>query len=252
VLADLSAMDWTLLVVAAVLVGFAKTAVGGVGAVAVVLCAAVLPARPSTGVLLPLLIVGDVVAVSLYRRHGSVPTLLRLLPGVVPGLLLGALFLAHVDDTVMKAAIGAILLAMGGIQITQHLARGADPSDERRSVRPLWALGAGVAAGFATMTANAAGPVMTIYLIMAGLPMLEMLGTGAWFFLVVNLLKVPLSTSLDLISPTTLLIDVALVPPMLLGGLVGVFTVRKFRQRQFELAALALSMVAASALVITA
>jgi len=249
-LADLSAADWTLLALAGLMVGFAKTAVGGVGALAVVLFAAALPARTSTGALLPLLIAGDVVAVSIYHRHGSVRDLVRLLPGVIPGLLLGALFVGQVGDSAMKLAIGGILLLMGAVQIIQRVTTSAGAlQEDQRGVHPLWTLAAGVIAGFATMTANAAGPVMTLYLIMAGLPMLEMLGTGAWFFLVVNVLKVPLSTSLDLITAPTLLLDLWLIPAMLLGAVLGRLIIRRLQQRQFELVTLALSMVAAAVLV---
>ena len=83
--AELSLTVWVLLAVAAALVGFAKTAIGGAGALAVVIFAAALPTRASTGALLPLLLVGDLVAVAVYRRHASLSTLLRLLPGVLPG-----------------------------------------------------------------------------------------------------------------------------------------------------------------------
>jgi uncharacterized protein len=232
-LASLSAADWTLLALAAVLVGFTKTAVSGVGVLAVVLFALVLPARISTGALLPLLIAGDVVAVSIYHRHGSVHDLVRLLPGVVPGLLLGALFVGQVNDSAMELAIGRILLLMGAIQIIQRVTPSAGPlQKDPGGIHPLWTLAAGATAGFATMTANAAGPVMTLYLIMAGLPMLKMLGTGAWFFLVVNLLKVPLSTSLDLITAPTLLLDLWLIPAMLLGAVIGHRTIRRLQQRQ--------------------
>jgi uncharacterized membrane protein YfcA len=249
-LASLSAADWALLTLAALMVGFAKTAVGGVGVLAVVLFAVVLPARISTGALLPLLIAGDVVAVSIYHRHGSVRDLVRLLPGVVPGLLLGALFVGQVDDRAMKLAIGGILLLMGAIQIIQRVTTSAGPlQEDQRGLHPVWTLAAGATAGFATMTANAAGPVMTLYLIMAGLPMLKMLGTGAWFFLVVNLLKVPLSTSLDLITVPTLLLDLWLMPAMLLGAVLGQRIIRRLKQRQFELVALALSMVAGAFLI---
>ena len=251
--AHLTVVDWTLLVVAGLMVGFAKTAVGGVGALAVVLCAAALPARASTGALLPLLIAGDLVAVSFYHRHGSVHDLLGLLPGVVPGLLLGALFVGQVDDRSMKLAIGGILLLMGAIQVVQRVTTsGSLLTETRRGVHPLWTVAAGVTAGFTTMTANAAGPVMTLYLIMAGLPMLEMLGTGAWFFLVVNMLKVPLSTSLDLITPSTLLLDLWLLPAMLLGAVLGRQVIGRLRQRQFELVTVGLSMTAAAVLAGTA
>ncbi|WP_189671817.1 sulfite exporter TauE/SafE family protein [Promicromonospora soli] len=234
------------------MVGFAKTAVGGVGSLAVVLFAVVLPARESTGALLPLLIAGDLVAVALYRRHGSARELVRLLPGVVPGLLLGAWFVARVDNTTMTLAIGAVLVVMGAVQIGLRLTRRHQDLREPPTVHPVWTAAIGAVAGFATMTANAAGPVMALYLVMAGLPMLQMLGTGAWFFLVVNLLKVPLSTSLDLISWSSLLLDACLVPAMLLGAFVGARLVRRWRQRQFELATLAMSIVAAGLLIASA
>ena len=102
------------------------------------------------------------------------------------------------------------------------------------------------------MTANAAGSVMTLYLIMAGLPMLGLLGTSAWFFLAVNLMKVPLSASLDLINGDTVALTVYLVPAMLAGALIGHRVVRRMEQRQFEVAALTMGMVAAGLLVVTA
>ncbi len=251
-IAGLSATDWTLLLLAAAMVGFAKTAVNGVGAVAVVLFAVVMPARASTGALLPLLIAGDVVAVALYRRHGRLGTLLRLLPGVIPGLLLGAVFVANVDDKAMSLAIGCILLALGALQLYLRRPGAMVKVRDTGTVHIGWTLAAGALAGFATMTANAGGSVMTLYLIMAGLPMLEMLGTGAWFFLAVNLLKVPLSTSLDLMNASTLLMAGVLVPAMVAGALVGHRTVRRMGQQQFELAALLLGMVSAGMLLATA
>ena len=92
---------------------------------------------------------------------------------------------------------------------------------------------------------------MTLYLIMAGLPMLQMLGTGAWFFLAVNLAKVPFSAGLGLISPTSLAMDLALVPVMLAGGAIGVLVVSRMEQRTFEIAALALGALAAGMLALT-
>ncbi len=248
-LPELSAVAWVAVVLAAALVGFAKTALGGAGSLAVVLFAVALPARESTGALLPLLLCGDVLAVALYRRHGSWTTLLRLLPGVVPGLFVGAWFVSAVDDSVMRLAIGLILLAMTLIQLGQR-ARAVAP----RTVapHPVASLGVGVLAGFATMTANAGGPVMTLYLILAGLPMLGMLGTGAWFFLAVNLAKVPFSAGLGLISVPSLLLDLTLLPALLVGGGIGVLTIRRLDQRSFEVAALGLGAVASVLLVLSA
>ncbi len=249
-LPELSPVAWTLLALGAALVGFAKTALGGAGSLAVVLFAAALPSKESTGALLALLLCGDLIAVGVYRRHGSWTTLGRLIPGVLPGLLLGAWFVSVVDDKIMRLAIGAILLVMTGIQVYQRTR--ARPVPGTVSARPWLSLLIGLVAGFATMTANAGGPVMTLYLILAGLPMLEMLGTVAWFFLAVNLAKVPFSAGLGLISGSSLLMDLALVPAMVVGGVVGVLSVRRMEQRTFEVAALGLGGVAALLLVVSA
>ena len=246
---ELSQTTWLWLALAAVLVGLAKTAISSIGSVAVVIFAAVLPARESTGAILPLLLAGDVVGIATYRRHADWGVLARLLPGVLPGLLLGVWFLTVVDDTVMRYVIGTTLLLMTSVQLFQR----ARPAGAGRSrPRPLGAttLGVGAAAGFATMTANAAGPVTTIYLIMAGLPMRRMLGTAAWFYLVVNLAKVPFSARLGLLTRESLVADVLLVPAMLLGAGLGVLLVGRLRQRQFEVVALAFSAVAAVLLLV--
>lgn len=241
---ELSLTAWTLLALGAVLVGIAKTAAAGFGSVAVVLFALALPAKESTGSLLPLLICGDLLAMASYRRHADWSLLLRVLPGVVPGLALGAWFLAIASNGVIRPAIGAITLIMCTIQLWQR--RRTPASVVSDGGRPHLVLAAimGVMAGFATMTANAAGPVTTIYLIMAGLPMLQMLGTAAWFYLVVNLLKVPFSTGLDLINLPSLAMDALLIPGLLAGGLLGRALVRRINQRQFELMALSVSGLA--------
>lgn len=84
--------EFLALAVAAGLVGFSKTAVSGANTISLAVFAAVLPARQSTGVLLPLLIAGDVLAVLTYRRHAHWPTLWRLFPAVAAGVVAGTLF----------------------------------------------------------------------------------------------------------------------------------------------------------------
>jgi uncharacterized membrane protein YfcA len=235
-------LAWLLLGAGALRGGFAKTAFGGAGSLAAVCFAAALPARESTGALLPLLIAGDLLALSLYRRHCSWPTLVRLVPGVVPGLILGAWFVAEADDELMRLAIGTILLVMSIWQLVQ---RRAGARDEAPQLSHAAVALVGVTAGFTTMTANAGGPVMTLYLLASGMLMLELLGTVAWFFFVVNVLKVPFSAGLDLISPASLATDAALVPVMLLGGALGALLVRRISQVTFERGALGLTAVAA-------
>lgn len=242
---DLGTAAWLLLAVAALLVGFAKTSIGGVASISVAVFAAVLPARDSTGALLPLLLVGDVVAVRAYRAHADWPTLLRLFPAVVVGVLAGAVFVGRVDDTVMRRTIGVILLALVAVHLWLRLRqrRGRPAAGAHGRV----ATGAyGTLAGFTTMVANAGGAVMSLYLLSAGASVLGFLGTTAWFFLLVNLLKVPFSVGLGLVTPTSLVLDATLVPFVLVGTYVGRRVIARIDHARFE--ALVLLVIVLSSL----
>jgi len=111
-------------------------------------------------------------------------------------------------------------------------------------------IGAGTAAGFTTMAANAAGPVMALYLQLARVDKVRFLGTNAWYFLIVNLAKTPLTAALGLFSPQVLLRDLVLVPFVLVGTLLGVWLIKRIGQRGFDTAVLAASAVAAVSLIL--
>jgi uncharacterized membrane protein YfcA len=236
-MSTLSVLDWSTLLLAALLVGFAKTAVGGAASVSVALFATTLAARESTGALLPLLLLGDLLAVRAYRRHADWAALLRLMPPVGVGVLAGAVFVAHVDDTTMRHSIAATLLALTAVHLWQrrpqrarsspHAPRVATPSVRKTVLF-------GLLAGFTTMVANAGGPVMTLYLLSAGFAMLGFLGTSAWFFLVVNVFKLPFSVVLGLVTPASLALDAALGPAVVLGALVGRACIRRMDQAWFD------------------
>lgn len=100
-------------------------------------------------------------------------------------------------------------------------------------------------AGFTTMVANAAGPVMILYLLAMRLPKLVFVGTAAWYFMALNLFKLPFSASLGLINPASLGVDLWLGPFAVLGALAGRPVVARLNQRVFEQVALALTFGAA-------
>ncbi|MGC5567701.1 sulfite exporter TauE/SafE family protein [Streptomyces sp. FR-108] len=246
--------EFAALAAAALLVGFSKTAVSGANTVSLAIFAAVLPARASTGVLLPILIAGDVLAVLTYRRHAHWPTLWKLFPAVAAGVVVGTVFLVRADDAMVRTSIGAILLFMAGVTVWRRrraeagagagngTAAGegrAEDGDERpdsvatRTGR-IKARSYGVLGGFTTMVANAGGPVMSMYLLSAGFRKLGFLGTSAFFFLIVNVSKVPFSVGLGLIDGHSLLLDAALVAFVLPGALIGTWAVDRINQRLFE------------------
>lgn len=245
---DLTSWQWLLLALGAFATGLSKTGIPGLGVLTVALFANALEARISTGALLPLLLCADVFGVTFYRKHASWPHLWKLFPSVVAGVVLGFLALGRISNTQVEHLIGAILLAMVGI----HFWRQRQKSDlADRMPHSWWATAiTGVLAGFTTMVANAAGPVMMLYLLAIGLPKLAFVGTGAWFFLLVNAFKVPFSFQLGLITPQSLLLDAILILPMLPGAFLGPVVLARMNQRAFEAIALAFTVLAAIRLVL--
>ena len=249
----ISGWEFAALAAAALLVGFSKTAVSGANTVSLAIFAAVLPARASTGVLLPILIVGDVLAVLTYRRHAHWPTLWRLFPAVAAGVVIGTLFLVWADDAVVRTSIGAILLFMAGVTLWRRrkaeaaAAGAAGAADEPDSVTTrsgrAKARSYGVLGGFTTMVANAGGPVMSMYLLSAGFRKLGFLGTSAFFFLIVNVTKVPFSVGLGLIDGHSLLLDAALAAFVVPGALIGKWAVNRINQRLFEQLVIAATII---------
>ncbi len=231
------------------MVGFAKTAIGGLSTVAVALFASVLPARSSTAALLLVLLVGDTVAVLVYRRDCDWSLLRHLVPAVLPGLGLGALVLAVWGDRTIQLAIGVILLLLVVLQLA--LAR-RTPEVRERPWSGRAKVATGLASGLTTMVANAAGPVMTLYLVAQGVDKRRFLGTGAWFFLGVNLCKVPFSVGLGLVHRDMLVTTALLAPLVLLGAAIGFVVVHRIGQRSFETAVLGASLVSAVALLLRA
>lgn len=244
---ELAWFAWVLLACAAIVIGLSKTAVPGAGMPAIIIFAAVLPAKQSTGTILLLLIAADIFAVTMYRRHANWRTLRRLVPAVVVGVLLGVVFLAFANDLWVRRVIGAILL--GTIVITLLRRRAQDPADDGGSHR-IAAATYGTLGGFTTMVANAAGPVMSMYFLAARFPVKEFLGTAAWFFLVVNVAKVPFSVGLGLITPGGMLLDLVLLPAVVVGALLGRAIAQRIDQVLFDRLVVGFTVVGAAYLLV--
>jgi uncharacterized protein len=247
VMFDINALAVAVVIICALIIGFAKTGVPGFGIVMVPLMAFVFPARSSTGLLLPMLIMGDMVAVAYYRRHGEFKILFKVLPFAMIGIVLGYLAMARLDDLFMKNLIAFIVLILVIFSALREYNVVPD------SVIPhhlLFAGVMGILAGFTTMAANAAGPIMVMYLLAMNLSKEEFIGTSAWFFMVVNWIKVPFSWSLGLITVQSLLFNFKFLPFIVLGAILGIAAVRHLSLKQFRFLALLLAGLAAIKLLI--
>lgn len=239
---DLTWFAWVLLAIAAFAVGVSKTAIPGVTTVSVAIFAAILPAKQSTGALLVLLIVADVFAITAYRRHANWKVLIRLAPAVLVGLALGILFLAVADDEWVRKVIGVILLVVIAVtlvrrRIGQTVAGGGS--------HRIAAASYGTLGGFTTMVANSGGPVMSMYFLASHFSVKEFLGTAAWFFAIVNVMKVPFSVGLGLITVPGLLLDLVLVPLVVGGALFGLWFADRIDQVLFERLVIVFTVVGA-------
>ncbi len=235
----LDGWQWGIAALAAVVVGVSKSGIGGLGMLAVVLFAQILPAKQATGMVLPLLCFGDVVGATYYRKHANWHHLWRLFPWTAAGVVIGYFALDVIDDRQARVLIGGIVLGL----VAMHLIRRRFAGHEAE--HGAWfAPTIGVLAGFTTLVANAAGPLMAVYMLAMRLPKLDYVGTGAVFFLLLNLFKVPFMVHLGLINAASFSLNLTLVPLVFAGAWVGRKLIVRIEQETFENLALGLSLLA--------
>ncbi len=241
---SLNFCGWLVSALSAAVIGISKTGIPGSGILAIPAMAEVLPARSSTGVVLVLLIFADMFAVAYYKRHAVWGHLLRILPFTAAGIVLGYLALGRISDRQLQPVIG-------GIVLTMLLLNFVFLRDKRDGVQPRipsqrwFAAALGLTAGVTTMMANAAGPILVIYLVAMRLPKQQFIGTSAWYFLILNWVKVPFSANLGLINLESLRFNLALFPLVALGAAAGIFILKRIPQKVFSSAVQALAGLAA-------
>jgi uncharacterized membrane protein YfcA len=241
--------QWVFAIIAALCLGMSKTGFTGMSMLGIALMAEVWPARESTGVILPMLVFGDFFAVILFSRHALWPEVWRVLPPAVLGVAIGFGIFQLLPGTLFGPVIGWIILVLVGLQLCQRSQTASRRLEELsgETVAPVngdenrgsfgqislrWSLG--VLAGITTMLANAAGPVMTVYLLALRLAKYEFMGTSAWFYCIINLIKLPFSYSLGVINLSSLGFSVILLPAVAVGALVGQRLLKLVPQLWFE------------------
>ncbi len=248
----LTPAQWALAVLAGLCCGIAKAGLAGVGMMTVLIMADIFPGKLSSGVVLPLLIFADVMAAIMYRQEIHWARIRALFWPILSGIVIGWGVLYKLPDAAFKPLIGAMILLMLAVQIFRN--RTAQLTGEKQGAMnaPAFTWGAGLLTGLSTMVANAAGPIASIYLFMLGLPKREFVATMAWLFLMVNLVKVPFSLHLGLISGGSLVLNLLLIPSVLLGMILGRAVVHRLPQRPFQIIILSLAGLAALRLLLAA
>ena len=228
---DLEPSAWIVVGLCAFLVGAAKTGIPGIGILPALLMAQVLPAQESTGMLLGILILGDLFGAGYHRRNAQWSHMPRLLPAAFAGIVAGHQIMDKISDAQLRPIIGIIVLLMLGLNYWRTRAQG-----ENLRVPTQWwfAAGLGFIAGLTSMMANAAGPIMIIYFVAMQMPKVAFVGTSAWFFFVLNWLKVPFSANLDLMTAESVKLNLMMIPAIGVGAVVGIVFLKRIPQKAFN------------------
>jgi len=207
-------------------IGMAKTGLGGLGMVVVPVMANIFGAKSSTGILLLLLIMADFFGVRYYHMHADLRQLIKLIPSTIIGILTGVFIGDILSDVYFQFLLGAVIISGALIMVIK-----VDIKENN-----LFSIAVGFLGGFITMIGNAAGPIMSIYFLSMGFDKNKFIGTVAWFFLFVNLFKVPMHVFIwKTIDLNILLFDLSLFPLILLGALTGVWIVKKIPEQPYKI-----------------
>lgn len=233
--------------IAALCIGLSKAGLSGTSTLNVVLMAQAFGAKPSVGLVLPLLIAADIMGYFLNRKGGSWRRILPMVPPAITGVILGWLLLSHIDNSSARVVIGWVIIGL----LAFHLALQARRQDfvaltEHHAFA--WAMG--LCAGMVTMLANAAGPVMTVYLLSQHLEKKDHLGVFSRFFLFINLFKIPFSADLGIIHSQSLATNLVMLPFVVIGVLLGWQILKRIPQKPFEWTLFILTLLAAAWLII--
>lgn len=246
---DLTSLQLTLTIVAALLVGFSKTGVPTLGIFVAALLASAFPASESVGLLTPILITGDMIAVVYYRRAVEWKPLISLLPWVLIGMAGGYFVLESIGNRSLAFMIGLLVLALIALHV--YRVRLESALNFAFSKSPAWGGMLGILAGFTTMVGNAAGSIMSIYLLSRGMNKTTFIGTNAIFFFMVNVIKVPFTAHLGLITSESLTLNAWVVPAVVVGAVIGFKTVPRIPQKLFQTLILSLAALGGAYLVLT-
>lgn len=238
---ELSIVQLCLVGFAAILLGFSKTGLSAAMLLAVPLFANAFGGMNSTGIVLPMLLIGDIFAISYYRRHAEWRSIRMVMPWNVVGLIYGTIVGNMVDDQQFKMLIaGSVILCL--ILLFYLEKRGKKVIKENMVL----AIFVGILCGFTSMIGNAAGPIFSVYLLARGYQKNDFMGTASVFFFINNLIKLPLQIYFwHNITWNSALVSVSMLPLIAIGAVLGAYVIKKIKDHTFRYVILGMTAIAA-------
>lgn len=212
------------------LMGVSKAGLKGMSIFNVTLMALAFGSRASTGLFIPLLLVGDVFAVVYYNRHTQWKYILKFIPWMILGILVGAMIGKDLPEREFKWGMAIVIFLSLGMLIWWDRRK-----SEKVPTHWLFSGSIGILAGICTMIGNLAGAFTNIFFLAMRLPKNEFVGTAAWLFLITNLFKLPFHIWVwNTISEESLAINLRLLPAIFAGLFLGVFLVKKINEKNYK------------------
>lgn len=227
---SLTALDWAAIFLAIFILGMGKGGIKGFGIIVVVILALVFGEKASTGILLPMLVIADILAVVYYRRHVNWAIVLKLLPWMIVGVLVGVWVGNDIPEIIFKKLMAIVIIGCVVLMfVFEKKKKPIVPTNK------IFGSSMGLLAGFATMIGNLAGPISNIYFLAIRFPKNEFIGTAAWLFFIVNVFKIPFHIFVwKTITIETIAVNLTLIPVIVLGFLVGVKIVKKVSNSNYR------------------
>jgi hypothetical protein len=244
---ELNLSMWAIAIVSAIMIGMAKTGVNGIGTLVVPLMAYSFGGMPSAGLVLPMLVMADVFGVAYYHRSAHWKTVIKVLPWAVVGILAGLIIGKSISAEQFKQLIGILVIVSLAIMIWLEVkkSKSKDPVPHKA----WFSIPFGIMGGFSTMIGNAAGPIMSVYLLSMNFHKNAFIGTAAWYFFIVNVLKMPLQIwGWHNITAKTLEFNLILLPAIALGAFAGIWIVKMIPDSAYRWFVVAATFVSAIAL----
>ncbi len=236
-----SIFNWLLVGVAAFIIGLSKAGIKGINMMNITIMAIVFGGKASTGVVLPLLCTGDVLAVIYYHRHAQWNHFWKLIPWMIAGILIGVYVGKDLDETIFRRIMSIIIMLTIAIMVWLETRKTVSiPSN------PLFVAGMGLVSGFTTMLGNLAGAFSNIYFLATRMLKNDFIGTAAWVFLVINFFKLPFQVVYwKNITLSTLRIDLYLLAPLLVGFFAGIKIVSRIQDDSYRKVVFVLTLIGA-------
>ncbi len=236
-----SLLDWSLILVAAFIIGLSKAGLKGIDMMNVTIMAIVFGGKASTGIVLPLLCMADIMAVKYYHRHAQWSHFWKLIPWMMIGILIGVYVGKDLNEAIFRKLMAIIIISTVIIMLVLEFRKSVTVPANK-----LFVVNMGLIAGFTTMLGNLAGAFSNIYFLAMRMPKNDFIGTAAWLFLVINLFKLPFQIFYwKNINLVTLQTDLLLLPALIGGFWAGLKIVSRIKDDSYRKVVIVLTLMGA-------